>query len=194
MKQLKAFVAPRNSDEVPVGQAVQDETSEAAMALDHVFAGQRVQPPDEAGAEYVPAGHWKGAAPPPGQFHPSGQGVVSLDVPGGQKVPFVQMRHVALEVAPVSREKYPPGHSVGSTEGADAVAGQKYPATQSWHVAEEGSVSEGAATTSSPVVPFEDANVPGGHGLQKPELVAPVEGEKKPARHGTGDAVCGESQ
>ena len=61
-------------------------------------------------------------------------------------------------------------------------------------MAEEGSVSEGAATTSSPVVPFKDANVPGGHGLQKAELVAPGEGEKKPAGHGTGDAVCGESQ
>ena len=105
VKQLEAFVAPSISDEVPVGQAVQDETSEAAMALDHVFAGQRLQPPAEAGAENVPAGHWKGASPPPGQFHPGGQGVVSLDVPGGQKVPFVQMRHVALDVAPVSREK-----------------------------------------------------------------------------------------
>ena len=62
------------------------------------------------------------------------------------------------------------------------------------HVAEEGSVSDGAAATSSPVVSFEGANVPGGHGLQKPLLVAPVEGEKKPALHGTGDAVCSESQ
>ena len=84
VKQLEEFVAPSNSDEVPVGQAVQDETSEAAIALDHVFAGQRMQPPAEAGAENVPAGHWKGAAPPPGQFHPGRQGLVSSDVPGGQ--------------------------------------------------------------------------------------------------------------
>ena len=84
MKQLEAFVAPRSSDEVPVGQAMQDETSEAAMAFDHVFAGQGMQPPTEAEAENVPAGHWKGAAPPPGQFHPGGQGAVSSDVPIGQ--------------------------------------------------------------------------------------------------------------
>jgi hypothetical protein len=126
VKQLEAFVAPSSSDEVPVGHALQDETSEAAMAFDHVFVGQGMQPPSEAEAEAenVPAGHWKGAAPPPGQFQPGGQGLVSSDVPGGQKLPFVQLRHVAAEVAPVSCEKNPPGHAVGSTEGAVAVAGQ----------------------------------------------------------------------
>ena len=124
MKQLEAFVAQTSSDEVPVGQVVQDETSEAATAFDHVFAGQGMQPPTEAGAENVPAGHWKGATPPPGQFHPGRQGWVSSDVPGGQKLPFVQLRHVAAETAPVSCEKNPPGHAVGSTEGAIAVAGQ----------------------------------------------------------------------
>jgi hypothetical protein len=45
-------------------------------------------------------------------------------MPGGQKMPFVQLRHVAIELAPVSREKKPPGHSIGNTEGAIVVAGQ----------------------------------------------------------------------
>ena len=58
----------------------------------------------------------------------------------------------------------------------------------------EGSVSEDVAVTSSPVVPFDRANVPGGHALQNAALVAPVEGEKKPALHGTGEAVCGDAQ
>ena len=82
MKQLVTFVAPRSSDEVPVGQALQVEASAAATVLDHVFAGHFRQPP--AAAAKLPAGHWKGATPPPGQYQPGGQGLVSSDVPGGQ--------------------------------------------------------------------------------------------------------------
>jgi hypothetical protein len=50
------FFAPRSSDEVPVGQAVQVVESEAATVLDHVFAGHFTQPPAEAAK--LPGGHW----------------------------------------------------------------------------------------------------------------------------------------
>ncbi len=58
----------------------------------------------------------------------------------------------------------------------------------------EDSESEGVTMTSRPVVPFEGANVPGGQALQVLALIAPVEGEKKPAGHGMGDEVRSELQ
>lgn len=113
-KQLVFDDAPRSSDEVPAGQG--RHTFEVApTTLDQVFAGHLMQP-EEDPVLYEPAGHRKGGFPS-GQVHPGGQGVVSTDVPSGQKKPAEQLRHVATDDAPVSCENRPPGHGVGLIAG-----------------------------------------------------------------------------